>query len=139
MKKIVLFLLSTLMFFGVAWIASASIFGWSSTQIPYCNDWDKCWLEEWVDQIKNANIQGIYTDWTASEYVQRIIVYLLTFLRLAAVILIIYSWFNMLTSNWDEDKFGKSKTMLIYSVIWLVIIYLAWPITNFIIDVFVKS
>ena len=41
----------------------------------------------------------------------------------------------MLTAAWDEDKAKKSKTIIVFAIIGLLIIYLAWPITNFVIDV----
>ena len=56
-------------------------------------------------------------------------------ISIIAVILIIYAWFNMLTAAWDEDKAKKSKTIIVFAIIGLLIIYLAGPITNFVIDV----
>jgi hypothetical protein len=135
MKKITFLIFAFLAFFSFLNISNASIFKDSRTEIPYC-DWNDCWLDKWVDYVKNSGINGIVTDWTASAYVQRIVVYILTFLKIISVIVIIYAWFNMLTAAWDEDKFKKSKIMVIYAVIWLLIIYLAWPITSFVINVF---
>jgi hypothetical protein len=140
MKKIISLLFTFIIFFSFLSISNVSsdIFRDDKTEIPYC-EWSDCWLEKWVSYVKDAGINGIITEWTASEYIQRIIVYLLYFLKLVAVIIIIYAWFNMLTAAWDDEKFKKSKTMVMYAIIWLAIIYLAWPITSFIIDIFVKS
>ncbi len=136
MKKIVLgfFLFFTLFI----WSVNASIFWGDNSEIPYCN-WDECWLQQWVDQVKNSWIDWVVIEWKASEYIQSIIVYILGFLSLIAVILIIYAWFNLLTSAWDEDKAKKSKTIILFSIIWLVIIYLAWPITNFVISMLTQN
>lgn len=138
MKKIVIILLSIFAIFSFTSNVNASIFSNWNTEIPYCS-WDDCWFWKWVSEIEKADIDWVVKNTTASAYIQRILVYLLGFLRLAAIILVIYAGFNMLTAAWDEDKFNKSKTMLIYSMIWLVIIFAAWPITNFIIDIFVKN
>lgn len=134
MKKILFFLIATFIFlFWFIFETSAlDIISWDRTTIPYCT-WNDCGLEQWVEYTQG--VDGLVTNWTASSYIQRIVVYFLTFLKLVAVILIIYAWFNMLTSAWDEEKAKKSKTIIVFAIIWLLIIYLAWPITNLIIDV----
>ncbi len=53
--------------------------------------------------------------------------------------IIIYAWFNMLTAAWDDDKATSSKKMIVFAIIWLAIIYLAWPITTFVLDVFSQN
>ena len=139
MKKIFLLLASFFLLFSFFNpIDASNIFQSWNPEIPYCR-WDDCWLKEGIEHVKNSWIDWLITDWTASSYIQRILVYLLTFLRLVAVIIFIYAGFNMLTAWWDEEKFNKSKTMMIYAIIWIAIVFLAWPITNFIIDIFTKS
>lgn len=135
MKKYLLiigFTLIWLLSFLHTSLASANIFWWSNQKIPYCT-WNECWLQQWVEQVKSSGIMWIITEWTASWYIQRVVIYILWFLSIIAVILIIYAWFNMLTSAWDDEKAKKSKSIIIYSIIWLVIIFLAWPITTFVI------
>ncbi len=134
MKKIITLLISFLVIFSFGFFSetSASIFWSSNTEIKYCDDWE-CSLQQGVEYTKW--VEWLITEWTASAYIQKIVVYVLTFLKLIAVILIIYAWFNMLTSAWDEDKAKKSKTIIVFAIIGLLIIYLAWPITNFVIDV----
>lgn len=135
MKKIALFLfMITILLFWYIFDASAlDIISWDKTTIPYCEYWDDCSLKDWVEYAWDINT--VVTTWTASAYIQKIVVYALTFLKLLAVLLIIYAWFNMLTSAWDEEKAKKSKTIIVFAIIWLLIIFLAWPITNFIIDI----
>lgn len=138
MKKLLLMIVSFFIIFGWANIAQASIFNDNNTTIHICN-WDECGLEQWINLIEDSWIDWVVTDWKASEYIQDIIVYILTFLKLIAVIVIIYAWFNMLTSAWDEEKAKTSKTMITFTIIWLAIIYLAGPITTFVIDVFSQN
>lgn len=138
MKKIITFLISFLIvssfwFFNQA---DASIFWGSNTKIPYCEG-NECSLEKWVEYTKW--VDWVVTTWTASAYIQKIVIYVLSFLKLISVLIIIYAGFNMLTSAWDEDKAKKSKTIIIFAIIWLAIIYLAWPITNFIIDLLTNT
>jgi len=94
-----------------------------------------CWLEQWVDKIWKSGIQWLVTIWTWSEYVQRIIAFALSFLAIVAVILIIYAGFNLLISIWDEEKAKKSKTIIVFAILGLLIIFLAKPITTFVINV----
>lgn len=80
-------------------------------------------------------INDIEKDRTFSQFVQDILIYLLWFLSLIAIIYIIYAWFMILIWAWDEEKLKKSKTTILYVVIWMVLIWLAYPITLFIINV----
>ena len=140
MKKLLIMIISFFIMFSFVNISEANDFEDlfsrdSGTTINICN-WDECGLTQWMDLIKNWGIDWVVTEWKASEYIQDIIVYVLTFLKLIAVIIIIYAWFNMLTSAWDEEKAKTSKTMITFTIIWLAIIYLAGPITTFVLDIF---
>jgi len=106
--------------------------GWS-TEIRYCSG-DECWLDEWVELLEDSSLD-VVKDKTFSEYIQSVVVYLLWFISLIAVIFIIYSGFQILIWGWDEEKVKKSRQTIIYVIIWIVIIWLAWPITNFIFSV----
>lgn len=141
MKKTLVLLFTFLALFGSYFATTnASIFGnngifQDKNTIPYCND-GNCWLTQWIEEIWKANIPWVVTEGTASDYIQRIVIYLLRFLALVAVIVIIYAWFNILTAAWEDDKVKKSKSMIMYAIIGLAIIFLAWPITTFIIGIF---
>lgn len=101
--------------------------------IRYCAN-GECWLEEGVEIIKGS-LDGIETDRSISEYVQDVITYLLMFISIIAVIYIIYAWFQILIWSGDEEKLKKSRGTIIYVVIGIVVIWLAWPITRFILQV----
>ena len=111
---------------------ATAVFNNTTTEIPYCNDWE-CWLEEWINAIKN--VDGIETERSASVYIQAVVKYVLWFLALIATIMIIYAWFNLLTWIWDEDKAKKTKSIIIYAIVWLAIIFLAWPIITFVLNI----
>jgi len=112
---------------------SNSLFDNSNEEIPYCNDDWECWVIQWIEAVKD--IEAVENEKKASQYIQDIVKYILSFLALVATLIIIYAWFTVLISVWDEEKTKKSKQMIIYSIIWLVIIFMAWPIINFVIDV----
>lgn len=112
--------------------ANAWIFTSNESDIPYCQ-WNECTIDNWLNAVRD--IDWIESERTLSVYVQDIIKYVLWFLALIATIIIIYSWFNLLTWIGDEEKAKTSKTIIIYAIIWLVIIFLAWPIIDFVLKV----
>lgn len=101
--------------------------------VRYCADGD-CGLEEGVEIIKGS-LNGIETDRSASEYIQDVIQYLLMFISIIAVIYIIYAGFQILIWSGDEEKLKKSRATITYVIIGIVVIWLAWPITRFILQV----
>lgn len=129
-KSIILALVLSITFLQVsAW----NPFEDNNWEIPYCT-WENCWYQAWVDQVQNV-LTDVEKTKTFSQYIQDIIIYLLTFVTIVAVIYIIYAWFRVLTSNWNEDSLKKSKNTIIYVTLWIVIMWLAYPIVKWIIDV----
>lgn len=62
--------------------------------IRYC-DGDECGLDEGIDIIKDG-ITDLETDRTASEYIQDIVIYILSFVTIVGVLYIIYAGFMIL-------------------------------------------
>lgn len=108
------------------------IFSESSPEIHYCND-GECWIDKWIDAA--GWVDWLVTDKKASVYFTNVVVYLLWFIYLIAISIIIYAWFNLLVWAWNEDKAKKTKTMIIYVVAWITIMFLAAPIVNFVIKI----
>lgn len=96
-------------------------------------DWWDCNLQSWIENVKDS-VNWIETDRTLSEYIQDIVVYILSFISIIAVIYIIYAWFRILTWAWDEEVLKKQKSTILYVIIWIAVIWLAYPITLFIIN-----
>ncbi len=113
-----------------AWFFDQFIDG-GSPAIRYCDNPWECGLDQWTNIIR-GEIDGIETERPLSQYVQDVVLYLLTFISLIAIIYIIYAGFQILIWNGDEEKMKKSKQTIIYVVIWIAIIWLAWPLTLFI-------
>lgn len=133
-KLFVLFFLF-ISFFNI-WNSAFSIkdiFNDAWPEVRYCQD-DNCWLKPWIEIVKE-NIDWIVTDQPASEYAQSVVKYILWFIYLVAVVLIIYAWFNLMIWLWNEEKAKQTKTMLIYVIIWLAIIFLANSIVSFVVKV----
>lgn len=136
MKYILSFFALFFVYFSFFWdISNAnSIFDNSTNQIPYCNNPWECWLNEWVNAVKD--IDALETTRTASQYVQSVVKYILWFLAMIATFIIIYAWFNLLTSIWDEEKAKKSKQIIMYAIWWIFVIYIAGPLIDFVIKIF---
>ena len=113
--------------------ANISIGWWWTNSVPYCDWWD-CWLEKWVEAVQW--VDAVVTDISASVYIQNVVEYILWFLMLMCVLIIIYAWFVLMFWIGDEEKAKKTKLIITYAIIWLVIIYLAWPLTEFILNLF---
>ncbi len=98
-----------------------------------CDEWE-CGLQAGIE-LARQGINDVETDRSLSQYIQDIVIFLLTFISIVAVLYIIYAGFNIIVWNGDEEKLKKSKGTIIYVLIGLVLIWLAWPITFFIIDI----
>jgi Na+-driven multidrug efflux pump len=88
-------------------------------------------LDEWIDLIEGS-LSDIETTRSASEYIQDIVKFLISFISIVAVLYIMYAGFQILIWNGDEEKLKKSRTTIVYVAIWIIVIWLAWPITKFI-------
>ena len=120
---------------------------WGNTVIPYCNgedaEWNpECGLQQWIDTVgevggfKRTKIddEGNTVTLGLSDFIQDIVAYILTFVSLLAVLYIIWAGFQILIGNGEEEKLKKSKTTILYVIIGIVVIWLAWPITIFVIS-----
>jgi len=58
--------------------------------------------------------------------------YLTWFVGIVTMLLIIFAWFNILTSSWDEAKVKKWKSTIKYIIIWIALIVCSVIIFNFI-------
>lgn len=54
-----------------------------------------------------------------------------SFLAIVIVIMIIYAWFLVLIGWWEEEKNKKAKRIILYSAIWLFILFASYMILTF--------
>ena len=71
-----------------------------------------------------------WNEQTADLVIQDWVVNVLSFLYIAAVLLGIWWGFNILTAAWDEEKVKKGKKILLQALGWIVIIFLAGSIVE---------
>lgn len=132
LKKLILvitIILSTWFSTQASFVDNFWWWAWAPT-VRFCESWE-CGTQEGIEVIKES-LSDIETERSASEYIQDIVQYLLTFIAIIAVIYIMYAWFNIMIWNGDEEKLKKSRQTIVYVLLWIVVIFLAWPITLFI-------
>jgi hypothetical protein len=116
-----------------AWTFDSLLWGETPAVHIDCEDQD-CNIQTGIDVVKDS-LRWVETDRTFSEYVQDLTVYVLTFVSIIAVIYIIYAWFRILTWAWNEETLKKQKMTVLYVVLWILLIWLAYPIVTFILQV----
>ena len=130
MRKILIIFILMISFLHVN---ASSLFEEKSSVI-YCWNWtSECSLDEWTKIVKN-NIDWINTNQSFVDFVQDIVAYILTFISLIAVLYIIYAWFSILVSWWNDEVQKKQKKTIFSIIIWIVLIWLSYTIVNFIVD-----
>jgi len=128
---IIAFLAITTFHTSNAWVWS-DIIDWSKPKINVdCANSD-CSLTKGTELVKDT-LHDVEKDKPFSEYIQDIIFYIITFVSFIALIYIIYAWFKVLVSGWDEEENKKAKGIIKAVIIWIALIRLAYPITAFII------
>lgn len=88
--------------------------------------WENFW------QVQEVNDQLKWSDQNFYLTLQKWVEYFISFLYFVAVVFWLWGWFNILTSSWDEEKVKKWKNVIIYAVIWIIIIFLASSIIDFV-------
>ena len=90
----------------------------------------------WKDDVKES-LKGDTE--TADSTIQVLITNVMVFLGIIAVCYLLWWGFNILTAGWDENKVKTWKTVIIQAWIWLVVIYLANSIVQWVISSILKS
>ena len=117
---------------------SASFFddfiNWGNSTSRYCQG-DECGVQQGIDLVWTW-INDVETERSLSEYIQDVVEFALTFVSIIAVLYIIYAGFRILIGNGEEEQLKKSKTTIIYVIIGLIVMWLAWSITAFVLNIF---
>jgi len=133
MKKVLSLILLVLISLSYWFQVSASSLFEDKNKVLYCADSSDCNIDKWTEVVKNW-INWLETTVNFSQFVQNIVMFLLTFISIIAVVYIIYAWFNILISRWSEDVHKKQKSTIFSIVIWIVLIWMSYTIVTFIIN-----
>lgn len=108
--------------YAAIWFVAIKI----STKLVDSIYWETyCYSHICSEKVANTNI-----GWFA-EIVVSIIDWMNGFVAIIVILMIIYAWFSVLTSGWDEEKLKNAKKSIIYIAIWLAIL-----VTNYLILTF---
>jgi PKD repeat protein/type IV secretory pathway VirB2 component (pilin) len=99
---------------------------------PYCAD-GKCSVENGRQAVEIA-VNGQITNKWITEYAQAIVTYLMGFISLVAVIYIIYAGFQLMIWAGDEEKMKKTRQIILYVILGILIMWLAYPIVKWTIN-----
>lgn len=90
-----------------------------NTLVVWCSSW--LWVTNNCEQKITQNSQVIFD----------IINWFNTFVALAIVLMVIYAWFLIVTSAWDEEKYKRAKWIMIYIWVWVLVLFASYLILTF--------
>ncbi len=93
------------------------------------------WVSEASFGLDRIDDDLVWSDAPLEIVVQWYVSFLLGFLFLVATLIAIYGWFQVLTAAGDDDKVSQWKKTILYMIVGIVLIFLAWPILDFIIEI----
>ncbi len=97
-----------------------------NTFSPTCSTWNYNIVWSWV------KICGEVKKHT--ELIVSILSKINLYVWIFVILSIIYTWFLIVTSNWDDDKKKKAKSNITNMVIWIVILFASYLIMTFFIN-----
>lgn len=110
MKKIIYFILIQL-------FALTNAFAVTKWQI----DPEKSWADSIITLKSNTDAFEIM-----DKIFDKFRYYIFAFIALILIGEFIYIWYLFITSEWDEAQYKKAWKTFIYTIIWIIIIILAW-------------
>jgi hypothetical protein len=120
-KRILWYSLIGLVFINIPWTLYMALRWGGSTA---WNVWGQ-WNWAWENLIWNLFVNTDYLIWVLNT---NIVNFLKVILVSLAVIVIILSWMKIVISRWSEETLKKSRTRIIWAIIWLVFVWFiqAW-------------
>lgn len=111
-------------FYAVIWfiVVKFSHLIVKNTYDPNCGWW---WLITiwWTQVCENISDNA--------KLIVTIINWLNWFVAIITILLVIYAWFLILTSAWDDEKQKKAKNIILYIAIWMLILITSYLILKF--------
>jgi hypothetical protein len=134
LKKIILFFVIFFSFFSINYAWEDCIFysddlnGNLTEKLEKCiNDWNFWWVIPPWDNLDLAHWESF---WESLKIWSEKIAILVGSL---AVLMIVYAWFLLVISTWDEEKIKKAKDILKWTILWFIWLLMAWLIVMLIV------
>ena len=82
-----------------------------------------------------------FITWNNSEdsftkFVQLINTYLRIVILVVVLLMLIYAWFTLITSRWNEEKFKTWNQILLHTAVWVWVALLAYVIVSIVVNFF---
>lgn len=130
MKKILVFIIaifSFLSFYNLSFSSCSYDWGDFNESLEWCFDNTKLVNSESDLSIKSKWFQEKILDW------RNIIAF---YAWLWAIFWLIYAWFTLAISTWDDEKIWKAKNIAKWSIFWLLVIIFASVFITLIVNIF---
>lgn len=115
--------------------------GWFNTscgnESPYCVG-ASCGLDKGTTAVWTA-VNWQISNRGIAEYAQTIVKYLMGFISIVAVIYIIYAGFQLMIGAGDEEKMKKTRQIILYVILGIMIMWLAYPIVKWTTELIKKT
>ncbi len=92
------------------------------------------WISQASFGIDKINPDLVWSQVPLEDSIQIYVEYILGFLYIVAVVIWIFGWFTILTAAWDDEKVKKGRDYIIYMVLGLILIFIAWSIVQLVIE-----
>jgi len=86
----------------------------------------------WLCNVDESLIWDSKTN--MKDSITNLVLYLLTFLSLIAIAFVIKWGFEILTAAWDDEKVKSWKKTILYALLWVFIVMIAYSIVNIAFD-----
>ncbi len=102
-----------------------------SARLVYSMYWEvKCdttllWTQQCTDPMSSPNLSE------TAKIIASVLKYMTWFIGIITIILIIWAWFLLVTSSWNEDKSKKAKSIIKFIAIWIILIVSSVAIFRF--------
>ena len=110
---------------------------WLGILFLWASFWGNQALARWFGDM--IGVDGIKTMWTQNKQedsllhtIQTAINWVLWILATISLCLVLYAWFQMMTSWWDSKKYDSWLSIIKNAAIWLAIIAVSWLIVSLI-------
>ena len=80
----------------------------------------------WFEKIDKDIVWDV--DWNMYETITNLVLYFLTFLSIIWIVFVIKWGFQILTAGWDDEKVKSWRKTIIYALVWIFIVLVAYSI-----------
>ncbi len=114
--------------------ANAGFFEPDTPKAQYCNNEQECWITKSLTDMK-PELKDIEKERKFSVYAQDVVIYVLTFISIIWVVYIIFAWVTLMVWGGGDKTMTKTKNMITYVIIGIFIMWLAFPLMKFLINI----